>query len=116
MLLTWYLVPIPKINIYGAVIASIGAYITVSVLNMISLKGKLKISIDYYNCFFKPLAAALAMSAGVVMTYVKVMKSIENESISCLLAIFVGIIIYMIAIMLLKVFRLEEIKDRLVKK
>ena len=116
VLLTWYLVPIPKINIYGAVIASIGAYITVAVLNMISLKGKLKISIDYYNCFFKPLAAALAMSAGVVMTYVKVMKSIENESISCLLAIFVGIIIYMIAIMLLKVFRLEEIKDRLVKK
>ena len=82
VLLTWYLVPIPKINIYGAVIASIGAYITVAVLNMISLKGKLKISIDYYNCFFKPLAAALAMSAGVVMTYVKVMKSIENESIS----------------------------------
>ena len=116
VLLTWYLVPIPKINIYGAVIASIGAYITVAMLNMISLKGKLKISIDYYNCFFKPLAAALAMSAGVVMTYVKVMKSIENESISCLLAIFVGIIIYMIAIMLLKVFRLEDIKGRLVKK
>ena len=116
VLLTWYLVPIPKINIYGAVIASIGAYITVAMLNMISLKGKLKVTIDYYNCFFKPLAAALAMSAGVVMTYVKVMKSIESESISCLLAIFVGIIIYMIAIMLLKVFRLEDIKDRLVKK
>ena len=116
VLLTWYLVPIPKINIYGAVIASIGAYITVAMLNMISLKGKLKVTIDYYNCFFKPLAAALAMSAGVVMTYVKVMKSIESDSISCLLAIFVGIIIYMIAIMLLKVFRLEDIKGRLVKK
>ena len=116
VLLTWYLVPIPKINIYGAVIASIGAYITVAMLNMISLKGKLNVTIDYYNCFFKPLAAALAMSAGVVMTYVKVMKSIESDSISCLLAIFVGIIIYMIAIMLLKVFRLEDIKGRLVKK
>ena len=56
------------------------------------------------------------MSAGVVMTYVKVMKSIESDSISCLLAIFVGIIIYMIAIMLLNVFRLEDIKGRLVKK
>ena len=112
----WYLVPIPKINIYGAVIASIGAYITVAVLNMISLKGKLKISIDYYNCFFKPLAAALAMSAGVVMTYVKVMKSIENESISCLLAIFVGIIIYMIAILIFKIFEVDEIKNRLARK
>lgn len=55
VLLTWYLVPIPKINIYGAVIASIGAYITVAMLNMISLKGKLKVTIDYYNCFLNLL-------------------------------------------------------------
>lgn len=116
IILTWYLVPMSRINIYGAVIASVGAYITVAALNMVSLKNKIKITIDAYNCFFKPLIASLSMAAGVVLVYVKTMKSIGSNSISCLLAIFVGIIIYMIAIMLLKVFQLEDIKDRLIKK
>ena len=48
--------------------------------------------------------------------YLKITDMGINSSLSCLISIFVGIIIYMIAIMLLKVFRLEEIKDRLVKK
>ena len=116
VILTWYLVPMNNINIFGAVIASVGAYITVAILNLISLRSKINAKIEYFNSFFKPLLSSAIMTTFVVVTYSKVMIKTENNSISCLLSIFVGIIIYMVAIMLLKVFKVEDIKDRLVRK
>lgn len=37
VILTTILVPIPEINIFGAVIASISAYVVVTILNLIAL-------------------------------------------------------------------------------
>ena len=45
IILTIILVPMTSINIYGAVIASIGAYIVTTVLNIISMKIKVGIKL-----------------------------------------------------------------------
>lgn len=116
VILTWYLVPIKSINIYGAVIASITAYLCVTVLNIISLKTKLKCKIDVYSSFIKPMFSAIVMIAGVLASYLYLMDKTQNNSISCLLSIFMGIIIYMIAIVLFKVFEIDEIKGKLARK
>jgi stage V sporulation protein B len=44
------------------------------------------------------------------------MKKIANNSISCLLSVFMGIIIYIISILLFKVFDVNDVKNRLVRK
>ena len=61
VVLTYLLVPIPEINIYGAVIASIAAYIIATVLNMISIKRKLKLSLNVIQTFIKPIIASVVM-------------------------------------------------------
>lgn len=116
VILTMFLVPIPQINIFGAVIASIAAYVTVTILNIIALKTKIKTKLDVYDAMIKPLLASLIMGMVVTLTYIFAMGRTNNNSISCLLSIFVGIIIYIIAILVFRVFSINEIKNRVVRK
>ncbi|AYE34473.1 putative polysaccharide biosynthesis protein [Clostridium septicum] len=115
VILTLILVPIPSINIYGAVIASVSAYIVATVLNLISLKTKMKSSIHFYSSFIKPTIAALVMIIGVLLTYINLITKISSEGLTCLISIFVGVCIYGIAILVFKVFDINEIKNRIVK-
>ena len=116
VVLTCVLVPIPSLNIFGAVIASVAAYIIVTILNVISLNSKTKCRMNIYESFVKPAYAALIMIISVMITYTFIMGKIQSNSISCLLSVFMGIIIYIIAILVLKVFEIDEIKSRLVRK
>ena len=47
VILTMTFVPIPQFNIYGAVAASIGAYLVTTILNVIAMKLKLKITLNF---------------------------------------------------------------------
>ncbi|MBX7408631.1 putative polysaccharide biosynthesis protein [Clostridium chauvoei] len=115
VVLTLVLVPIPSINIYGAVIASVSAYIVATVLNLISVKTKMKSRLDFYGSFIKSTIAALVMIIGVLLTYGYTINKITSEGFSCIISIFVGMIIYGIAILIFRVFDVNEIKNRLVK-
>lgn len=116
VILTCVLVPIPRFNIFGAVIASVTAYVVVTILNIISLKHKTKCKMDIYESFIKPAYASLIMIIVVMISYNFMMGKIQSNSISCLLSVFMGIIIYIVAILVLKVFEIDEIKNRLVRK
>ena len=116
IVLTAVLVPIPSINVFGAVIASISAYVTVTILNLIALKTKTKCKVSIYESFVKPAYAAISMIIVVLFSYNFIMERLDSNSISCLLSIFMGIIIYMIAILIFKVFEVDEIKSRLARK
>lgn len=115
VILTAMLVKIPSINIYGAVIASIGAYVSASLLNIISMKLILKCKIHVISAFLKPVVSALVMGVGVLATYLISLSYIGNSGLCCLIAIFVGIIVYGIVIMLLKVFEIDEIKSKIAR-
>ena len=56
------------------------------------------------------------MITGVLLTYLKITDIGINSSLSCLISIFVGIIIYVVLIILLKILRYDEIKERKVYK
>lgn len=116
IILTWILVAIPGVNIYGAVIASISAYIIVTLLNIISLKNKIKINISIYDSFIRPLYASITMITVVLLSYKFIMIKTSSISISCLFSVFMGIIIYIIAILVFKVFEIDEIKNRIARK
>lgn len=116
VVLTLVLVASPELNIYGAVIASISAYIISTILNIIVMKVKLGSGIDLYNNFVKPGYAASVMSIVVIFMYNFLYRNTLSNSISCLLSISIGAIIYGIGILVLKVFSVEEVKNRLRRK
>lgn len=115
VVLTFILVPMPNINIYGAVIASISAYLVATILNLISLRSKLKLKLNIYQSFIKPSIAAIIMIIGVLFSYIMIFNETGSNTSSCLLAIFLGIIIYVILILILRIFSIDEIKNRIIK-
>jgi stage V sporulation protein B len=116
IVLTMGLVPMEQFNIYGAVIASFGAYLVVSILNIISMKCKLRIKINLYEILIKPTYASVIMMIFVLTSYNILYKNTTSNGISCLIAIFLGMIIYMLLIIAFKMFNMEEIKSRIRKR
>lgn len=113
IVLTWTLVPIKSINIYGAVIASIGAYVVSTILNLITMKATLRIKLNLYEILIKPMYASIIMVIFVLISYNITYYITISNSISCLISIFLGIIVYMTLIIAFKVFKIEDIKYRL---
>ncbi len=115
IILTWYLVSMPNINIYGAVMGSISAYLTASILNMVDLKLKLKMKFNFYHIIVKPIYASIGMIFAVILFYNKVDIGVYSSGIKCIISIFVGMVIYVILILLLRVFKITELKEKIRK-
>ena len=116
IVLTEILVPLEQFNIYGAVIASFGAYTIVSILNIITMKYKLRIKLNLYEILIKPTYASVIMMLFVLISYNFVYKNTISNGISCLISIFLGMIIYISLIFVLKMFNIEEIRSRIRKR
>lgn len=112
IVLTCILVSTERFNIYGAVIASCSAYIIVSILNIITMKFTLKVKLNFYEILIKPTYAAAIMMLLVLISYNIIYKNTISNGIACLISIFLGMIIYIILIIVLKVFDVSEIKNR----
>lgn len=112
VILTVTLVSMPTLNIYGAVIASIGAYVTTTILNVIAMKLKLSTKFGFYNNFIKPALASTIMIISVLIVYTMFYNKTVSNSFSCLASIGVGAIVYGVSILVLKVIDIDEIKYR----
>ncbi|WP_300386410.1 polysaccharide biosynthesis protein [Clostridium sp.] len=113
IVLTYLLVSVKEINIYGAIISSISAYVVATILNIISLKKKIKTNININKIFIKPFIASGSMIIGVMYSYYFLLERTGSNGLSCLASIFLGIIIYIVLIILLKVFTINEIKNKI---
>lgn len=114
--ITLLMVPVVKINIYGAVIGSIAGYIVAAGLNMALLRRRLNLKINLIDIMLKPLFAALIMTILVVITYMNVYNYTMSSRIACLLAIFLGAVVYSILVILFGIFKYSYIKDRFFKR
>lgn len=115
IILTLILVPIPGINIYGAVIGTIAGYITASILNLVLLRKTIGVKINYYDVMIKPAYASVLMIICVVFTNYYVYNYTRNIAVSAVIAILLGIIVYSILIILFGVFKFDTIKRRLIR-
>lgn len=112
IIITYILVPIPKINIYGAVIGSTIGYVISCGLNIMLIKRKLSMSISFYECVVKPLFASVIMAISVVVGYKYIFFYTLRSDLACLLSILIGVIIYFFAVILFRIFNYREIKNK----
>ncbi|MCM8709568.1 polysaccharide biosynthesis protein [Clostridium sp. SYSU_GA19001] len=116
VIITYILVPIPYINIYGAALSSLGAYIVAASLNMHLLKKTFNVKINYYEIVIKPAFAAVLMIIAVVFIYLNVYNYTVSVRISSLLAIAAGALIYVLLIVGFGTFKYSYIKKRFLKR
>lgn len=116
IIITLSMVPVPSINIYGAILGSIGGYAVTCVLNIVFLSKKLKININYFQTMVKPAFASFFMIGSVVIIYWYVYNYTMSSRIACFLSIISGLIIYMPLIVVFGIFKYSYIKDKFLKK
>ena len=109
-ILTYFLVQIPQINIYGAAISTIIAYAIVCVLDILALKKYMNYTFDLKQVLVRPMIATLGMTATAYITF-NVLNFIISEKIATLLAIGVAAVVYIILLFLCKAIQKEDLKE-----
>ncbi|MGI6734127.1 MAG: putative polysaccharide biosynthesis protein [Anaerovoracaceae bacterium] len=116
--LTYYLTAIPSINIRGAAVGTVCAYIVASTLNLIAVSKYTGARFDLRLTIIKPLISGLVMSGFVFGThrlvYIvlgNIMSSINKaNALATALAILVGAVVYCVMLFKTKAITSEELK------
>jgi len=116
VIITYVLVSFSFVNIYGAVIGTVLGYITSCLLNMHDLKKSLNIKFNHIDTFIKPAIAAILMIVAVVFSNAIVYNYTMSRGLACVISILIGVVVYLIFVLLLRIFEYEDIKKKLFKK
>ena len=108
--MSYTLLGVHAININGAPIGTVIAYITAGILNYLSLKKYADIEIDVKAVFWKPLLSALIMGAATILVYKLIFMASGSNLISTFVAIMAAVAVYFVTVFKTKVLTREEVE------
>ena len=97
-----------ELNVTGAAIGSLVAFTFVFIVGMYLLIRHSGVKPDFINTLLKPFIAAIICAAAVYGVYT-LFSMFTGNMISVMVSIIVAVIVYIVALMLLRTFRKEEI-------
>ena len=109
IILTYILVGIPSLNVNGAAIGTVIAYMTAALLNYMGLRRHADIDLDLKDIFIKPLWAALIMGVGAVGMYKLVFMVHPSNLIASGIAIMFAVLVYFVMVFLTGAVSREEL-------
>ena len=96
------------LQLKGAIIGSICYYVVYVILNYLMIKRETKLKLNVIKIVIKPILSAGIMGLGVYVIYHGMYKLINSNTISTLLAIISGMIIYVIMLILTRTLQEED--------
>ncbi len=108
LILNLILVPIPEIGINGAAIASVVCHLVAFAIAIVALMKNIKLDLTFSKFVVKPIIATAMMGICSYYTYLT-LSGIIAKKMATILAIVLAVIVYGLAIVVLKVFSKEEI-------
>ena len=106
---TYILVGIPSLNVNGAAIGTVIAYLTAALLNYRGLRKHADVDLDLGNIFIRPLWASLIMGAGAVGMYKLIFMLHPSNLIASGIAIIFAVIVYFVMVFLTGAVSREEL-------
>ena len=100
IIITYILVGIPSLNINGAAIGSVMAYLTAGLLNYRGLRKYADVELDMKSIFVKPLYASLIMGVSAIAAYKLVYMVHPGNLTATGLAIIAAVIVYFVMVFL----------------
>ena len=109
--LNYILIGIPEVNVKGAVFGTACFYIVCIAINFGVLKKETGVKIDFKTVILKPLIAAVLCGASAwvsysflsrVLTFGDAGSRLNGNSLSCIIAIGVAVVVYAISALLMK--------------
>ena len=108
LILNLVLIPIPEVGVKGAAWASVACHIVAFIIAITSLIKHLKIRFNIIKFIIKPVIATTIMAFCSLFIY-NTINGIIPARLATIIAILFGIIIYVLALVALKIFTKEEI-------
>ena len=108
LILNVVLISNPNIGVYGATIGSIVCQGIAFTICFIALNKHIKLQISFKNHILKPVIAAGVMGAGVYGVYT-LMHTIAGNTVSTLVAMAAGVVIYSVAIIFTRALSKDDI-------
>ena len=106
---TYVLVGIPSLNVNGAAIGTVVAYLTAALLNYRGLRKHADVDLDLGNIFIRPLWASLIMGAGAVGMYKLIFMLHPSNLIASGIAIIFAVIVYFVMVFVTGAVSREEL-------
>ena len=107
-ILNLILVPIPQIGVNGAAIASVVCHLVAFTIAIISLMKNIKLNLTFSKFVIKPIIATGIMGICSYFIFSNLLGIIGNK-MAIIVAILTAIIIYILAVVALKIFNKDEI-------
>ena len=108
LILNLILVPIPSIGVNGAAWASVACHAVAFSIAITALRKNIKLNLTFSQFVIKPIIAVTIMGICSYFIY-SVLSGIIIENLATIIAIISAVIIYGLAIIVLKVFSKDEL-------
>jgi len=110
IILNWFLIVNPKINVAGSVISTTVCYMIAVCIDIWALLRYTRIKIRIKDVFFKPVIASAVMGIACFIIYSFLIKIIANNTLVTLFSIIVSIVIYGLVLLGIKGIKKEDIR------
>jgi stage V sporulation protein B len=105
----WALIAIPAVNVKGAAIGTVVAYILAAALNLAAVRRHTGVRFDVGLTYVKPTAAAFVMGVAVFVVHAALRALIGGNAVPTLIAVAVGAVVYTAGILLSGAITEEEL-------
>ncbi len=98
-------------GIYGVLVAYVCFALVISLMNNFALSRVIGYRQEYVRSMLLPAVAAAVMGFAVHVAYKLIMNASEQKILSCLIAIAIGVIIYLVVLLLLRVIDENDVRS-----
>ena len=109
VVLTYTLTGIHDINVKGAAMGTVAAYIVASTLNIMAVKKYTGVKFDFMLTYGKPIISAVVMSAAVWVSY-RILFGFMGNALSTAIAVLIGALVYCAMLIITKSIKKDELK------
>ena len=109
VILSYTLTGIPSINIFGSAIGTLTAYAVAALIEFLYIKKHLNMKFSKKEFLLKPLLTVITMFVVVKMSYALTFKILASNTLSTLISIMIGGLVYVIVLLAIGGMRKEEI-------
>lgn len=109
VILTYTLTGVSSINVKGAAIGTVAAYIIASTLNIAAVKRLTGVKFDIGLTYVKPILSALTMSAAVWVSF-RILFGYFGNALSTIIAVLIGAAVYCAMLFITRSIKKEELR------
>lgn len=109
VVLTYILVAVPSINVKGAAISTVVAYLIAVILDIIAVKKYAKINYEVVDTFVKPLISSIGMAVVAKLTHV-LLNGLIGSRLATIVAIGLAVICYVVLLLVTGTITYDDFK------